>query len=104
MPFGKTSITLVTMLALSSSVYAVDPQSLAQSKNCLACHAVDTKLVGPSYKDVAAKYKNDKTAEDKLVKKVIAGGSGVWGQMPMPANPVTEAEARVLVQWVLSRK
>ena len=100
----KASITLATILALCSSAYAVDPQTLAQSKNCLACHAVDSKLVGPSYKDIAVKYKNDKTAEDRLVKKVIAGGGGVWGQMPMPPNPVTEAEARILVQWVLNRK
>jgi len=104
MLFKKLSITLVTIVALCSSAHAVDPQALAQSKNCLACHAIDSKLVGPSYKDIAVKYKNDKTAEDRLVKKVIAGGGGVWGQMPMPANPVTEAEARILVQWVLGRK
>lgn len=102
MSVKKASITLV--LVLCSSVYAIDPQTLAQSKNCLACHAVDTKLVGPAFKDVASKYKNDKTAEDKLVKKVIVGGSGVWGQMPMPPNSLTDAEARILVQWVLSRK
>ena len=102
MSLQKISITIA--LILYSSAYAVDPQTLAQSKNCLACHAIDTKLVGPSYKDIASKYKNDKTAEDKLVKKVIAGGGGVWGQMPMPPNPVTDAEARILIQWVLSRK
>jgi cytochrome c len=102
MSLKTVSITLA--LILCGSAHAVDPQTLVQTKNCLACHAVDTKLVGPSFKDVAIKYKNDKTAEDKLVKKVIAGGSGVWGQMPMPPNSLTDAEARILVQWVLSRK
>lgn len=77
---------------------------LAQKKNCMACHAVDKKLVGPAYKDVAAKYKGDKTAVDKLTAKVMKGGVGTWGQIPMPANPqVTEAEAKQLVQWVLSQ-
>ena len=98
----KLSISLA--LLMCSSVYAIEPQTLAQSKNCLACHSVDNRVVGPSFKEIAAKYKGDKTAEDKLIKKVIVGGSGVWGQLPMPANQVTEAEARVLVQWVLNRK
>lgn len=80
-------------------------EKLAQSKNCLACHQVDTKLVGPAYKDVAAKYKDDPAALDKLVKKVRAGGSGVWGQIPMPPNPqVSEAEAKTLVSWILAMK
>jgi cytochrome c len=78
---------------------------LAKSKNCLACHAVDKKLVGPAYKDVAAKYASDKDAVAKLSKKVREGGVGVWGQVPMPANPqVSEAEATSLVKWVLSQK
>lgn len=78
-------------------------QALASSKNCMACHAVDKKLVGPSYKDVAAKYKNDKTAAGKLALKVIKGGGGVWGAVPMPANPqVSEADAKKLVTWILA--
>ena len=77
---------------------------LAKQKNCLACHAVDKKLVGPSYKDVAAKYKNDKNAPAALAKKIREGGVGVWGQVPMPANPqVTEQEAASLAKWVLSQ-
>jgi cytochrome c len=76
---------------------------LAKQKNCLACHATDKKLVGPSYKDIAAKYKADKNAQATLVKKVREGGVGVWGQIPMPANPqVNEQEAQALVKWVLS--
>jgi cytochrome c len=80
-------------------------EELAKAKNCLACHAVDKKLVGPSYKDVAAKYAGDKDAVGKLTKKVREGGVGTWGQVPMPANPqVNEAEATTLVKWVLSQK
>lgn len=78
---------------------------LAKAKNCMACHAVDKKLVGPSYKDVAAKYASDKDAVAKLSKKIREGGMGVWGQIPMPANPqVSEAEAQTLAKWVLTVK
>jgi len=77
---------------------------LAKQKNCLACHATDKKLVGPSYKDIAAKYKGDKDAAAKLAKKIREGGVGVWGQVPMPANPqVNEQEAAALAKWVLSQ-
>ncbi|WP_296448733.1 c-type cytochrome [Rhodoferax sp. UBA5149] len=79
--------------------------ALATSKNCLACHAVDKKVVGPAYKDVAKKYAGQKDAVDKLTAKVMKGGAGVWGPVPMPANTqVNEAEARKLVTWVLSLK
>lgn len=78
---------------------------LAKAKNCLTCHAVDIKVVGPGYKDVAKKYAGDKTAESKLIQKVLKGGAGVWGVVPMPANAaVSEAEAKTLVKWVLSLK
>ena len=71
----------------------------------MACHAVDKKLVGPSYKDVAAKYAGQKDAVDKLAQKVVKGGAGVWGAVPMPANPqVSEAEAKQLVQWILTHE
>lgn len=76
---------------------------LAKAKNCLSCHAMDKKLVGPSYKDVAAKYKGQNMV-DKLAAKIKAGGSGVWGPIPMPANNVTDAEAKQLAQWVLAAK
>lgn len=80
-------------------------EALAKAKNCMACHAIDKKLVGPAYKDVAAKYKADKSAEGKLATKIQKGGSGVWGQIPMPANPqVSDAEARTLAKWILSLK
>jgi cytochrome c len=97
------------VLALAMTAAAAAPAfadlALASSKNCMACHAVDKKLVGPSYKDVAAKYKADKSAVDKLATKIVKGGSGVWGAVPMPANPqVNEAEAKKLAAWVLSAK
>ncbi len=78
---------------------------LAKAKNCLACHTVDKKLVGPAYKDVAKKYAGQKDAAAKLAEKVMKGGVGVWGQIPMPANAtVNAAEAKQLVDWVLSLK
>jgi cytochrome c len=89
------------MLTVGAPAFA--SQQLAKDKNCLACHAIDKKLVGPSYKDIAAKYKGDKNAQAMLVKKVRDGGVGAWGQIPMPANPqVNEQEAQALVKWVLS--
>ena len=89
------------MLTIGAPAFA--SQQLAKDKNCLACHAVDKKLVGPSYKDIAAKYKNDKNAQAMLVKKVRDGGVGVFGQIPMPANPqVNEQEAQTLVKWILA--
>jgi cytochrome c len=103
----KRSLTLIAALSAlaSTSAFAQDAAALAKSKNCMACHAVNSKLVGPAYKDVAAKYAGQTGVEDKLVQKVIKGGSGVWGPVPMPANPqVNEAEARTLVKWVLSQK
>ncbi len=98
-----------TLLALALSAVALPPamadEALAKAKNCMACHAVANKLVGPAYKDVAKKYAGDKAAADRLAAKVIKGGSGVWGAVPMPANPqVSEAEAKKLVAWVLSQK
>ena len=97
------------VFALTLTAAAIAPamadQALATAKNCMACHAVDKKLVGPSYKEVAKKYAGDKTAADKLATKIMKGGSGVWGAVPMPANPqVNEAEAKKLVAWVLSQK
>jgi cytochrome c len=78
---------------------------LAQKKNCMACHAIDKKVIGPAYKEVAAKYAGQKDAADKLAQKVMKGGSGVWGAVPMPANPqVNEAEAKQLAAWLLSLK
>jgi cytochrome c len=98
-------ILFALLAATSVTAPALADQALATSKNCMACHAIDKKVLGPAYKDVAAKYANDKSAADKLVVKVMKGGGGVWGPVPMPANPqVNEAEAKKLVAWVLSQK
>ena len=97
----------VIAFALSAAVVApaMADQALAQSKNCMACHAVDKKLVGPSYKDVAAKYAGQAGAADKLAEKIIKGSSGVWGPVPMPANAQVNADdAKKLANWVLSLK
>ena len=97
---------LFALLALSAvAAPALADQALATAKNCMACHAVDKKLVGPAYKDVAAKYAGQKDAVDKLSAKIMKGGSGVWGPVPMPANTqVNEAEAKKLAAWVLTLK
>jgi len=89
--------------AVSVTVPALADQALATSKNCMACHAVDKKLVGPAYKDVAKKYAGQKDAVDKLAVKIMKGGSGVWGVIPMPANAqVNEADAKKLAAWILA--
>jgi cytochrome c len=98
------AVTVFATLSLVSGA-AFASAELAKAKNCMACHALDKKLVGPAYKDVAAKYASDKDAVGKLAKKIREGGTGVWGQVPMPANPqVSEAEAQTLAKWVLTVK
>jgi len=84
---------------------ALAQEELAKKSGCFACHAVDKKLVGPAYKDVAAKYRGQKDAAAKLFKKVKEGGTGVWGTVPMPPNShVPDADIHALVKWVLSLK
>ena len=101
-------ITVAAALGLTFgtlSAPALADQALAQSKNCMAGHAADKKLVGPSYKDVANKYAGNASAVDMLATKIIKGGSGAWGAIPMPANPqVNEAEAKKLAAWILATK
>lgn len=99
------ALMLVTAGAVLASGQAMADEALAKSKNCLACHATATKLVGPSYKDVAAKYAGQKDAVAKLSEKIIKGSSGTWGAVPMPANTnVSPDEAKKLAAWVLSVK
>jgi cytochrome c len=105
MLMSRVIAAFAAVIAVLFSTGASAQQELAKQKNCLACHAIDKKLVGPAYKDVAKKYENDKDAVTRLAKKVREGGVGVWGQIPMPANPqVNEAESVALVKWVLSLK
>lgn len=104
---------LATIMALNCSLIgsllavnatAADPEALAQQSGCLACHSVDTKIVGPAYKDVAAKYKGDDKAAEMLAEKVLKGGGGVWGDIPMPPNAtVSKEDAETLVHWILQQ-
>ena len=100
----KRALFALAACALATPAAFADA-ALAQAKNCMTCHAVDKKLVGPAYKEVALKYASDKAAADKLAVKIVKGSQGVWGPVPMPANPqVNEAEAKKLAAWVLTQK
>jgi len=91
-------------LMVMSGVASAD-QALAQKNACMSCHGVDKKIVGPAFKEVAAKYKGDAGAQARLVAKVKAGGKGVWGQVPMPPSPqVKDEDLNKIVSWVLSLK
>ena len=99
----RALIALAALAAISAPALA--QQALATAKNCMACHAIDKKLVGPAYKDVAAKYAGQKDAVDRLAAKILKGGSGVWGQVPMPPNAaVPEEDVKALVAWILTLK
>jgi cytochrome c len=101
----RALFALAALAALSAPAFAADELALAQAKNCMSCHAIDKKLVGPAYRDVATKYAGQKDAVDRLANKILKGGSGVWGPVPMPANAqVNEAEAKRLAAWVLTLK
>jgi len=95
---------LLTATCATATMPAVADQALAASRNCMSCHNIDKKVVGPSYKDVAAKYRGDKAAPTRLASKIMEGGGGVWGVVKMPANPqVSEVDAKKLAAWVLSQ-
>ena len=101
--FARLASLAIALLGISAGPAFANAE-LAQKKNCLACHATDKKIVGPAYKEVAAKYAGQKDAAAKLADKIQKGGVGVWGQIPMPANPVTPEEAKTLAAWVLATK
>ena len=96
----RLALVLAAAAAVPASLPAHAQEELAKKHACLACHAIDKKLVGPAYKDVAAKYRGDAGAEAKLVDKVKKGSQGTWGQVPMPPN----SNVRALVKWILSQK
>ena len=97
----KALIGALAAVAAAVAFQAQADEALARKHNCLACHQIDKKLVGPSYKDIAKKYKGQKV-QAKLEQKVKKGGSGVWGQVPMPPNAaVPDADIKKLVAWIL---
>ena len=105
----KTTVILCAAAAavsIAAGAYAADAkdaEALAKASGCFACHATDKKLIGPSYKDVADKYRGNKAAEADLAKKVKAGSKGVWGDIPMTANAhVKDEDIKTVVQWILS--
>ncbi|MEY4426452.1 MAG: hypothetical protein RL535_750 [Pseudomonadota bacterium] len=99
------SVTLSAMASLAISTPALADLKLATDKNCMSCHSVEKKVVGPAYKDIAKKYAGQKDAVDMLASKIQKGGAGVWGPIPMPANAqVNAAEAKTLATWVMSLK
>jgi cytochrome c len=101
----RIATVFIAATAFATGAHAADGEALAKSSGCLACHTVDKKLVGPSYKQIADKYRNDKAAQASLAKKVKAGGKGVWGDIPMPPNAhVKDADIQAMVQWILSLK
>jgi cytochrome c len=101
----KPFIVLLGTCALAATLPARASEELAKKHACFACHALDKKVVGPAYKEVAAKYRGDKGAEAKLVESVKKGSSGKWGQVPMPPNAaVPDADVKALVKWILSQK
>jgi len=102
--FAIAGTALKLLCAPAMSVAATDAAPLATKYNCQACHAADKKIVGPSYKEIAAKYAGDSGAPVKLEQKIKTGGSGVWGPIPMPPNNVPDADLKALVQWILATK
>ena len=96
--------TLTLLLGACLALPALADPKLAEKKNCLACHSIKEKVVGPALKEVAAKYAGQTDAAAMLASKIQKGGGGVWGEMAMPPNDVTPAEALTLAKWVLSLK
>ena len=101
----KYAIALAAALGAVAATPALANQQLAQQKNCMACHATDKKIVGPSYQEVAKKYAGDKSAEATLAKRIKGGtaanGGQKWGAVPMPPNAISDADATTLAKWIL---
>ena len=101
----KQHALILAALAAIAATPALASEELAKKNACTAGHAIDKKLVGPAYKEVAKTYRDDKGAEAKLAEKVKKGGVGVWGQVPMPPNPaVKDEDVKTLVKWILALK
>lgn len=94
---------LAVSIQAHAAVDAARAMALAGKNACMGCHAVSRKLVGPSYDDVTARYKNDPAAVPKLTVKVLKGGAGVWGMIPMPSHPgMSQADAQTVVEWIMA--
>ena len=108
MKFTLTLIVAAAAALVTAGAHAADAkaaEALAKTSGCLACHTTDKKLVGPSYKEIADRYRKDKKAAANLAQKVKAGGKGVWGDIPMPPNAhVKDADIKTMVDWILSIK
>ena len=102
---NKKLITVIVLCLAAAPALVADEQQLAQASGCTTCHALDKKLIGPAYKAVAAKYKDDPSAETLLIRKVKEGGAGIWGQVAMPPNSprVSDADIQTLVKWILAQ-
>lgn len=99
----KFKVLIVSVLMIFTEQNVLANEELAKSKNCLACHSVDAKIIGPAYKDVATKYKGVEGAAEELEANVKSGGAGVWGDVPMPPNAaVSDEDIKTLVSWILS--
>lgn len=99
-----TSLAIAASVFAASASYAVDTPELFNSKACVGCHSVDHKVLGPAFKDVAAKYAGNADAVASIVKSITKGSTGQWGPIPMSPNPVTEEEAKTLAEWILTLK
>lgn len=102
---GKRTLGLIFIgLLAHSTSFAAGGEELYKAKGCVGCHNIDSKLIGPSYKDVANKYAGQADAVEHLVHSIRKGSQGVWGNMPMSPNPVTDEEAKALAEWILTLK
>ena len=98
------TILSIALITATLSASAIASEELAKAKNCLTCHSAERKIVGPSYKEITAKRGAEKGAEAALAAKIKNGSKGEWGQVPMPPNAVSDAEAATLAKWVLTHK
>lgn len=104
MPYKNSVALLVAAMSLSVPTLTHASLGIASAQNCMECHAVDRHFNAPSFKQISARYKGDKTAHERLTKKVLTGGGGQWGTNPMPPQIITQADAKKVVAWILTLK
>lgn len=97
-------LSMLAIACMASGSQVLANSDLAKAKNCMGCHALDKKVLGPAFRDVAIRYKGNKDAQDKLATSIAKGSAGVWGPIAMPANGVSAAEAQTLAAWVMAQK